>query len=32
MKAPFHIDGDGKKTAELFDVKVIPKAYRLLMP
>lgn len=32
MKAPFHIDGDGKKTAELFDVKVIPNAYRLLMP
>lgn len=32
MNAPFHIDGDGKKTAALFNVKVIPSAYRLLMP
>jgi diacylglycerol kinase (ATP) len=31
-KAPFHIDGDGKPTAEFFDIKVIPNAYRLLMP
>lgn len=30
--APFHIDGDGKETAAVFDVKVIPNAYRLLMP
>ncbi len=32
MNAPFHIDGDGKRTAQLFEVKVIPNAYRLLMP
>jgi diacylglycerol kinase (ATP) len=31
-KAPFHIDGDGKPTAELFNIKVIPNAYRLLVP
>ncbi|MFY7839950.1 MAG: diacylglycerol/lipid kinase family protein [Lacibacter sp.] len=30
--APLHIDGDGKKAAELFHVKVIPSAYSLLMP
>ena len=32
QKAPFHIDGDGKETAEQFIVKVIPNAYSLLMP
>lgn len=31
-KAPFHIDGDGKETAELFEIKVIKNAYRLIMP
>lgn len=30
--APFHIDGDGKQTAEKFEVQVIPSAYSLLMP
>jgi diacylglycerol kinase (ATP) len=30
--APFHIDGDGKQTAEKFTVKIIPGAYSLLMP
>lgn len=32
QKAAFHIDGDGKETAEAFVVKVIPNAYSLLMP
>lgn len=32
QKAPFHIDGDGKETADEFAVKVIPAAYFLLMP
>ncbi len=31
-KAPFHIDGDGKPTAENFEVKILPAAYQLLMP
>lgn len=31
-KAPFHIDGDGKETADEFNVQVLPAAYRLLMP
>lgn len=32
QKAAFHIDGDGKETAETFVIKVIPNAYSLLMP
>lgn len=28
--APFHIDGDGKPTAEVFEVEVLPAAYRLI--
>jgi diacylglycerol kinase (ATP) len=31
-KAPFHIDGDGKTTADVFNIKVIPDAYKLLTP
>jgi YegS/Rv2252/BmrU family lipid kinase len=31
-KAPFHIDGDGKQTSDLFQIQIIPNAYRLLMP
>lgn len=30
--APLHIDGDGKKSATAFHIKVIPSAYSLLMP
>lgn len=30
--APFHIDGDGKTTAAAFHIKILPKAYSLLMP
>ena len=30
--APFHIDGDGKQTAAVFEVQIIPAAYSLLMP
>jgi diacylglycerol kinase (ATP) len=30
--APLHIDGDGKETSGKFEVQVIKKAYRLLMP
>lgn len=30
--APFHIDGDGKQTADLFEVQIIPSAYSLIMP
>lgn len=32
QNAPLHIDGDGKKTAASFHIKVIPSAYSLLMP
>lgn len=32
QKAPLHIDGDGKETAGMFTVKVLPAAYSLLMP
>lgn len=32
QNAPLHIDGDGKKTATSFHIKVIPSAYSLLMP
>lgn len=30
--APLHIDGDGKPTAERFNIEIIPNAYRLIMP
>lgn len=30
--APLHIDGDPKETAESFEIKVVPKAFRLLFP
>lgn len=30
--APLHIDGDPRDTAEEFDIQVVPKAIRLLMP
>jgi diacylglycerol kinase (ATP) len=30
--APLHIDGDPKATSKVFDINVIPKAMRLLMP
>jgi diacylglycerol kinase (ATP) len=30
--APLHIDGDPKETAELLDIQIVPKAFRLLMP
>jgi diacylglycerol kinase (ATP) len=30
--APFHIDGDGKATAQVFRVEILQNAYRLLVP
>lgn len=30
--APLHIDGDPKKTAERFDIRVVPKALKLIQP
>ena len=30
--ASLHIDGDPKETAEFFDIRIVPKAFRLLMP
>jgi diacylglycerol kinase family enzyme len=30
--APLHIDGDPAKTAEEFNVKIIPSAFQLLQP
>jgi YegS/Rv2252/BmrU family lipid kinase len=30
--APFHIDGDGKATAQVFQVEILQNAYRLLVP
>lgn len=30
--APLHIDGDPKETAALFDIQIVPGAFRLLMP
>ncbi|MEO7310183.1 MAG: diacylglycerol kinase family protein [Chitinophagaceae bacterium] len=30
--APLHIDGDPKDSSEEFDIRVVPKAIRLLMP
>lgn len=30
--APLHIDGDGKETASVLQVEVLPNAYRLLVP
>ncbi|MEO6917276.1 MAG: YegS/Rv2252/BmrU family lipid kinase [Chitinophagaceae bacterium] len=31
-KAMLHIDGDPKETADFFDIKLIKKAFRLIMP
>jgi diacylglycerol kinase family enzyme len=30
--APLHIDGDPKDTSDVFDIEVIPRAFRLLQP
>jgi diacylglycerol kinase family enzyme len=30
--APFHIDGDPKKTASVLTIKIAPKAIRLIQP
>lgn len=30
--APLHVDGDPKNTSNIFDIKVVPNALRLLMP
>jgi YegS/Rv2252/BmrU family lipid kinase len=30
--APLHIDGDPAKTSEKFDIKILPKAFKLIMP
>ncbi|MES2774352.1 MAG: YegS/Rv2252/BmrU family lipid kinase [Bacteroidota bacterium] len=30
--APLHIDGDPRETADDFDIQIVPKAMRLLMP
>jgi diacylglycerol kinase (ATP) len=30
--APFHIDGDGKATAQVFQAEILQNAYRLLVP
>jgi YegS/Rv2252/BmrU family lipid kinase len=30
--APLHIDGDGKETAKTISIKILPKAYSLLVP
>jgi YegS/Rv2252/BmrU family lipid kinase len=30
--APLHIDGEPKETAEFFNIKVIPKSFRLIRP
>ena len=30
--APFHIDGDPQQTASHFDIRIIPQAFRLLVP
>lgn len=30
--APLHIDGDPKETSSFFDIKILPKAIKLLMP
>lgn len=30
--APLHIDGDPRDTADAFDIQIVPKAIRLLMP
>ena len=32
LKAPLHIDGDPAETAAFFSIKIIPGAFRLLMP
>jgi len=31
-KAPLHIDGDPKETSERFEIKVVPKALKLIQP
>lgn len=31
-QAPLHIDGDPKKTAARFEIKVVPKAFKLIQP
>ncbi len=31
-RAPLHVDGDPKDTADVFEIKVVPNALRLLMP
>ena len=31
-RAMLHIDGDPKETADFFDIKLISKAFRLIMP
>lgn len=30
--APLHIDGDPAKSAEKFDIKILPEAFKLIMP